>query len=117
MAKVVGIDVSQATLDVVVMDEQRQSIYGQFENSSSGHGALVRWLKKHKAQGSTVCLEATGCYAEAIADYLYSAKYRVSVVNPAHIRGYADSQLWRNKTDKLDATLIADFCRTQSPEA
>ncbi len=39
----------------------------------------------------------------------------MSVVNPARIKAYAASQLPRNKTDKLDAALMADFGRTQSP--
>jgi transposase len=52
-----------------------------------------------------------------VADYLFVQGYTVSVVNPARIRSYADSQLQRNKTDKLDAALIADFCRTQHPSA
>jgi transposase len=51
-----------------------------------------------------------------VAEFLVQAGYRVSVVNPARIKGYADSQLQRNKTDKLDAYLIADFCRRQQPE-
>ena len=37
------------------------------------------------------------------------------MVNPARIKKYAESQLQRNKSDKLDARLIADFCRTQEP--
>ncbi|MFK5688014.1 transposase, partial [Lactiplantibacillus plantarum] len=39
----------------------------------------------------------------------------VSVVNPARIRHYAKSKLNRNKTDKLDGDVIADFCATQHP--
>jgi transposase len=39
------------------------------------------------------------------------------VVNPAGSKGYAASQMRRNKTDKLDAALIADLCRTQQPAA
>jgi transposase len=62
-------------------------------------------------------LEATGAYGEALAEYLYQAGYRLSVVNPARIKGYGLAQLARNKTDKLDAALIADFCRTQQPAA
>src|SRR6266849_3339672 len=112
---VVGIDVSQATLDVVCMDEQRQTQYEQVENTLKGYARLQRWLRKRKVEA--VCLEATGRYSEGVAEYLHEAGYRVSVVNPARIRGYATSQLRRNKTDKLDATLIADFCRTQQPEA
>src|SRR5260221_3797614 len=82
---------------------------------SKGYAQLKRWL--HKRQVQAVCLEATGRYSEGVAEYLHEAGYQVSVVNPARIRGYATSQLRRNKTDKLDATLIADFCRTQQPEA
>ena len=76
----------------------------------------MRWLLKHGGKGCAVCLETTGRYGEAVAEALYAAGFRVSVVNPARIRGYADAQLRRNKTDKLDAQLIADFCRTQQPE-
>jgi transposase len=87
------------------------------ENNERGWAKLTSWLKKHGATGGAVCLEATGRYGDGVAEYLYTAGYRVSVVNPARIRGYADSQLRRNKTDKLDARLIADFCRTQQPAA
>src|SRR5258707_15615213 len=112
---VIGIDVSKDKLDVVCMDEQRQTQYAQVDNTAKGYAQLKRWLAKRQVQA--VCLEATGRYSEGIAEYLHAAGYRVSVVNPARIRGYATSQLRRNKTDKLEATLIADFCRTQQPEA
>src|SRR5258708_12784282 len=112
---VVGIDVSKDKLDVVCMDEQRQTQYAQVDNTAKGYAQLKRWL--HKRQVQAVCLEATGRYSEGVAEYLHEAGYQVSVVNPARIRGYATSQLRRNKTDKLDAALIADFCRTQQPEA
>ena len=112
---VLGIDVSKDKLDVVWMDAQRQTQYCQVDNCASGYAKLKHWLGKRQVEA--VCLEATGRYSEGVAAYLHEAGYRVSVVNPARIRGYATSQLRRNKTDKLDAALIADFCRTQQPEA
>jgi transposase len=115
--KWVGTDVSKDKLDVVLLDETGQRQAGQFENTASGYTQLARWLTKRRAAGSPVCLEATGHYSEGVAEALYAAGYRVSVVNPARIRGYADAQLRRNKTDALDAALIADFCRTQAPDA
>jgi transposase len=117
MNKVVGIDVSKDTLDVVVMEERDQTQYIQVDNTNSGYEKLVRWLKKAQAQGCIVCMEATGRYNEGVAEYLYAAGYRVSVVNPAQIRSYAKAQLRRNKTDKLDAKVIADFGRTQPLQA
>jgi transposase len=76
---------------------------------------LLKWLKKRQAQGSHACLEATGQYGEALAQTLYEHGYPVSVVNPARIKGYRDSQLKRNKTDREDAKVVAHFCATQSP--
>ncbi len=116
MTKVAGIDVSKDTLDVAVMSDAQHSAYVQLPNTASGHAKLIRWLTKHAHKGCAVCLEATGRYGDAVAEALYDAGFAVSVVNPARLRGYADSQLRRNKTDKLDAKLIADFCRTQQPE-
>ena len=107
MTKVAGIDVSKDSLDVVVLTERQSSAYVQLPNTEAGYGQLVRWLRKHGSKGGAVCLEATGRYGDGVAQALYDAGFRVSVVNPARIRGYADSQLRRNKTDKLDAQLIA----------
>jgi transposase len=46
---------------------------------------------------------------------LHGRDYPVSLVNPARIKAYGDSQLKRNKTDLQDARLIAHFCATQQP--
>ncbi len=113
----VGIDVSKGRLDVLLVRESKREGQ-QFTNTPTGHEKLHRWLERRlKAEPVHVCLEATGSYGEAVAEYLYAQGYTVSVVNPARIKGYAASQMQRNKTDKLDAALIADFCRTQQPEA
>jgi transposase len=113
----VGMDVSKGRLDVLLVRESKREGQ-QFTNTPSGHEKLHRWLERRlKASALHVCLEATGSYGEAVAEYLYEQGYTVSVVNPARIKGYATSQMQRNKTDKLDAALIADFCRTQQPEA
>jgi transposase len=76
---------------------------------------LSKWLKKKGVQSVWACLEATGRYGDALALYLYEQGHQVSMVNPARIKKYAESKLQRNKTDKLDAKLIADFCWTQQP--
>jgi len=117
MTGYVGIDVSKARLDVLlVRDDQREGQH--FTNTPTGYAKLHGWLQRRLPSSQVqVCMEATGTYADGVATYLYEHGYRVSVVNPARIKGYAASQLQRNKTDKLDAALIADFCRTQQPPA
>lgn len=113
--KVVGIDVGKAELVVcLLMDEEM--ISGTFVNDDSGYLSLKRWLKKKQAKGAAVCLEATGMYGEGVAEALHDAGYTVSIVNPARIKAFADTQLSRNKTDQEDARRIAEFCRMHHPD-
>jgi transposase len=112
---VLGIDVSKDSLDVqfVLGDKSEYDVFG---NNPIGHKRLVEWLKKRsKGVQVHVCMEATGMYAFPVAEQLHQASQYVSVVNPARIKAYASCQLARNKTDRLDAAIIADFCRTQNP--
>lgn len=111
-----GIDVSKEWLDVALLRESPVAEKGHFDNDATGFRQLHHFLKKRKLKTGRVCLEATGYYGLEVALYLHQAGYTVSVVNPARIKAYADSQLSRTKTDANDALLIADFCRTQQPE-
>ena len=115
MTTYLGIDVAKATLDVALWVESKALQYGQFSNDTKGFKQLERWLTKHAKQAVHACLEATGRYSDEVAQFLVEAGGAVSVVNPARIKGYAEAQMRRNKTDKLDAALIADFVRTQNP--
>jgi transposase len=54
-------------------------------------------------------------YGEAVAEFLTAVGHTVSIVNPARIKAFADSQMVRNKTDRSDARVIADFCLAQHP--
>lgn len=117
MAKIVlGIDVSKKTLDVALIFDNR-TLCKQFKNSLEGFKLLAAWLESLQITRVHACLEATGTYSGAVALFLHEQGHRVSVVNPLRIKGYAQSNMQRNKTDRLDARLIADFCQTQKPES
>lgn len=114
---ILGIDVSKDNLDVhlIIANESESAVFG---NNPIGHKRLIHWLKKRCGKKQThVCMEATGMYAFPVAEVLHAVEQQVSVVNPARISAYAKSLLSRNKTDRLDAVIIAEFCRTQSPPA
>jgi len=117
MTAIVGIDIAKDTLDVCLLTAEGQGEQDRFANSKSGINKLHRWLKKRDAKTAHVCLEATGIYGDLVAETLHQRGYVVSVVNPARIKAYAASQMQRNKTDTLDAALIAEYCRTQQPPA
>ncbi len=61
-------------------------------------------------------MEATGKYGLRLAEWLSERDFIVSIVNPASIKGFAQSQLTRNKTDSVDAKLIARFTPALNPE-
>ena len=106
---IIGIDISKDSFDVVL-----RSIRGEqhrvFGNDQKGFTSLVGWTEKQPERVVHICMEATGSYWEGLAEHLYQGAYMVSVVNPYQIKRYADHLLNRNKTDKADASLIAEFC-------
>ncbi|MDF7663048.1 transposase [Erwiniaceae bacterium L1_54_6] len=82
----------------------------------SGFAALYKWLKADSIPDIHVCLEATGNYGTALATFLYEKNLKVSIVNPARIKGFSASELTRTKTDKADSRLIARFCKAMQPD-
>jgi transposase len=114
MGSILGIDVSKESLDVVLISGSRQ-VHKVFSNHAGGHKHLQNWLAAQRAGPVPACLEATGQNGEEVAEYLYQRGCLVSVVNPARIKRYGESKLHRNKTDKADAALIAEFCQREIP--
>jgi transposase len=112
----VGLDVAKAKVDLYVVREGKgkSKVFG---NSVSGHRELQTWLLERGfvAARTQVCLEATGPYSESLALALVEGGFKVSVVNPARVKGYAQGELSRNKTDKADAALLARFCQAMRP--
>ena len=113
---ILGIDVSKRTFNVALLLESKEKSK-KFSNDTAGFTQLRDWLKEWAPAGVHACMEATGRYYELLAEFLYSAGHCVSVVNPARIKGYAQAELKRSKTDELDAGLIARFCQKQNPRA
>ena len=111
-----GIDISKAKFDIHLIGDQ-QTWSGQFNNTNQGFKQLNKWLKKRKVDQLHACMEATGSYGEALTYFLHEQEYKVSVVNPKIIKHYGHSKMQRNKTDKLDARLIAQYCQKESPRA
>jgi len=115
MASFLGIDISKDTFHASLLTDGGEA-KKVFPNATKGFEQLSAWLKNRHADEVHVCMEATGAYWEGLALYLHCLELRVSVVNPARIKAFAQSELLRTKTDAVDAALIARFCKSQSPE-
>jgi len=114
--KILGIDIAKAKFDValIVNDSYKTKM---FSNNLSGFTALSEWLHKQEVVSLHACMEATSRYGEALALYLFTHGFTVSVVNPAQVKYLAQACLARNKNDTLDAQIIARFCEVKKPKA
>jgi transposase len=113
-----GIDVAKAKIDcALLLPNGKLRSKSSLANTPQGFAELARWLDGLQASVPIhVCMEATGIYWEAVAEYLAQAGHTVSVVNPFQIKSFANVCLVRSKTDKIDARLIARFCAERHPE-
>lgn len=114
MQNILGIDVSKDTLDLVLINEEGK-FHKVISNDPAGLKAMDKWLVSRHVDRVHACLEATGQYGDEVSEYLYGQGHDVSVVNPTRIKRYGESKLHRNKTDKADADLIAEFCLKEKP--
>jgi transposase len=112
---ILGIDISKQRFEVALLVEGKIK-NKSFHNATEGFETLALWLKKRGIRQIAVCLEATGNYGEDLAIFLHEAGHTVSMVNPARIKGFAQSELIRTKTDKIDAGIIARFALAMKPD-
>jgi len=110
-----GIDISKKNFDVALLKENKYK-HKSFKNNEKGYEELKKWLEFNQARQAHCCMEATGIYGEKLAEYIYREGYKISVENAAKISSFAKAQLSRNKTDKADAKLIAQYCQACRPE-
>ena len=116
-APILGIDVSKKKLDAALLDGGKLK-NKVVQNNKAGYAELAQWVGRQKVDVTTVhaCMESTGIYSEPVALNLQQLGMKVSVVNPGCIKGFAQSENIRNKNDKIDAGVIARYCRAMAPE-
>ncbi|MFM7858116.1 MAG: IS110 family transposase [Flammeovirgaceae bacterium] len=112
---IVGIDISKKDFTVSLLREQKHHVRS-FDNDRDGYEKLLAWLKESDAKVDIFCMEATGSYGDALADFLYAHDHHVSVVNPFQIKSFAQTLLKRHKTDKVDCKVIAYYAGRFEPD-
>lgn len=106
---------NQAGIDVANESFDMQKRCGEaiahriFSNTRRGHQQAIKWLK-HGSKEVRVCLEATGIYHLQLALALYqTAGIELMVLNPRAARRFAEAQMVRGKTDKVDAMVLLHY--------
>lgn len=104
-----GIDIGSEKHSVAVVDEGGNSLIKaqKFTETREGYGKLVDLLGS--PEDCVVAMEATGHYWQNVFIELAQLDFAVVLINPLRTRRYAEEELVRAKTDKIDARLIARF--------
>lgn len=105
---VLGIDVSKSTLDTCLL-RGNQARHKRFANSTEGISKMLEMLLSEDSAMTLVAMEATGPYSLEVAMASAAAGHPVAVINPRRVLDYARACERRNKTDRVDAALIARF--------
>lgn len=103
-----GIDVDSRELKVVVCKNGNNGKLQTFNNDALGHQKLTNTLRNSHVK--RVCIEATGAYHIDLAVALSETPgVEVMVLNPRVARRFAEALSERQKTDKVDAQVLAQF--------
>ena len=104
-----GVDVSKAKLDACI---EPGAIFASFDNDAAGVADLVAFCRQHQA--GLAVMEATGGYERSAFLLLWEAGMPCAMTNPRSVRRYAEAMGVLEKTDRLDASVIARFAHAKN---
>jgi transposase len=103
-----GVDISKARLDACI---EPGGMFANFDNDAAGIAALADFCRQHRAE--LVVMEASGGYERQAFVKLWELGIACALVNPRSVRCYAEAMGTLEKTDRLDASLIARFANAK----
>ena len=107
-----GVDVSSESLAARIGQDGAEA---SFANSPQGIAALAGFCRMHRVE--LVVMEATGGYEQRAFALLWAEGLPVAIVNPRAVRRFAEGMGLEEKTDAIDAGMIAWFAATRRTQA
>ncbi len=107
-----GIDISKETFDACCIPSHGERLFNLSASMDrKGFEELIKQLSalSISQEGVLVGMESTACYHINLYSFLISLGYTVIVLNPLLISNFVKLQLRKTKTDKKDASVIAQF--------
>lgn len=107
-----GIDVSKETFDACCINMKGERVFSLSTSMNrTGFEELIKQLSGLSVSQESVLvgMESTACYHVTLYSFLISLGYTVMVINPLLISNFVKLQLRKTKTDKKDASVIAQF--------
>jgi len=108
MKIICGVDVSKARLDACI---EPGAIRGSFSNDGAGIAALAAFCRQQRVE--LVAMEATGGYERKAFLLLWEQGLPCAITNARNVRQYAEAMGALEKTDEIDASIIARFARAR----
>jgi transposase len=104
-----GVDVSKRNLDAVLVPGEAMARFG---HDGEGIAALAAFCAGHKVE--LVVMEATGGLERLAFGLLWQAGIACAIANARNVRLYAEAMGRSEKTDKIDAGMIARFAHAKN---
>lgn len=104
-----GVDVASKSFEVRI---GQQGATGTFPNTAEGIAAMGLFCQTHHAE--LVAMEATGGYEQQAFAQLSEQGLPVAILNPRAVRQFAQSMGRLEKTDRIDAGMIAWYAAVKN---
>ena len=109
MAKIIcGVDVASEMLDARI---GANGPYVRVKRDAEGVDELAHFCRQHKV--TLVVMEASGGYERLVFALLWKKKVPCAIVNARQVRAFAESMGKLEKTDRIDAGMIAEYALTR----
>lgn len=106
-----GVDVASQSLEARI---GKQGASGSFSNNPEGIAALGAFCQTHRVE--LVAMEATGGYEQQAFAQLSERGLPVAILNPRSVRQFAQSMGLLEKTDRIDAGMIAWYAEVKKSQ-
>lgn len=106
-----GVDIASSSLAARIGQDGAAA---GFANTPAGIAALAAFCQAHQVE--LVAMEATGGYEQGAFAQLSEHGLPVAIVNPRAVRQFAQSMGWLEKTDAIDAGMIAWYAATKDSQ-
>jgi transposase len=106
-----GVDIASKSLEARI---GQQGAASSFANNPEGIAALGAFCQAHQAE--LVAMEATGGYEQQAFAQLSGQGLAVAILNPRAVRQFAQSMGSLEKTDRIDAGMIAWYAEVKKSQ-
>ncbi len=103
-----GVDVASKSLEARI---GQQGVAASFTNNPEGIAALAAFCQTHQVE--LVAMEATGGYEQQVFALLSQQGLPAAILNPRAVRQFAESMGSLEKTDRIDAGMIAWYAEVK----